>query len=101
MNGERRRALFTIYFNLDKGGYVDGYSTTECDTEHHMNVKEDHEVLSNPYIFKLIGGELIKDKEKQKAIIEENEKQRNQPKLEELNALAILELAEKLERGEG
>ncbi|WDF02965.1 hypothetical protein [Shouchella hunanensis] len=93
--------MLTIYFNIDEKGYVDGYSTTECYTEYNMNVNENHEVLSNPYIFKLIDGELIKDEEKQKAIIEESEKQRNQPTLEELNALAILELAEKLERGEG
>ncbi len=93
------RALLTIYFNLDEKGYVDGYSTTECASDHKINVSESHDVLSNPFIYKLVDGELIKDEERQKAIIEEDLKQRNQPTLEELNALAILELAEKLERG--
>ncbi len=93
-------ALITIYFNLDNQGYVDGFSTTECVSEHKINVSESHDVLSNPFIYKLVDGELVKDEERQRVIIEENEKQRNQPTLEELNALAILELAEKLERGE-
>ncbi|MEK4201143.1 MULTISPECIES: hypothetical protein [unclassified Cytobacillus] len=82
-----------IYFNLIDGR-LDGWSSTSPGNMYEAEVPEDHEVLSNPYIFKYENDEFIKDTEYQNQLIAEAEKESNVPNQEEINAVAILELAE-------
>ncbi|MEK5106513.1 hypothetical protein MHI57_07055 [Cytobacillus sp. FSL K6-0129] len=82
-----------IYFNL-VDGRLDGWSSTKRGNSFEAEVPDDHEVLSNPYIFKFENDEFIKDTEYQNQLIAEAEKESNVPNQEEINAVAILELAE-------
>lgn len=84
-----------IYFTL-KNGYVNGWGTTPSGegNEIKLEVDKDHEVLHNPEIFKYENGELIKDEERQKKLKRETEKEENRPTGEEINEMALLELAE-------
>lgn len=91
--------LVTIYFNLDEDGFVNGYSTTECESDHKINVVEGHEVLNNPYIFKLENGSLVKGENQQEHLERESERQENKLTREQLNSIAIAELAEAIARG--
>lgn len=82
-----------IYFNLIDGR-LDGWSSTQRGNNLEAEVPDDHEVLSNPYIFKFENDEFIKDTEYRNQLIAEAEKESNVPNQEEINAVAILELAE-------
>ncbi|GGP07889.1 hypothetical protein GCM10011346_05940 [Oceanobacillus neutriphilus] len=82
-----------IYFNVVKG-YLDGWSSTSEGFEYKLEVENTHEVLINPFIFKFENGELIKDEEYQKQLIGQEEIRKSIPNSEEINAIAILELAE-------
>lgn len=82
----------TIYFNL-KDGYLDATSSTQPGHQYSVEVDQDHEVLRNPEVFKYVDGELIKDEERQQQLIEEYEKEQEKLTKEEINEMAILELA--------
>lgn len=87
----------TIYFLLDNEGYLSGISSNSYrdDDEIKLEVEEDHEIFTNdPMVFKYENGELIKDEEqRQRIIVEEQE---NRATEEDLKALAMLELIEKM-----
>ena len=98
--------MITIYFNLIDG-YLDGWSTTPSHTEneHSVVVEKDHEVLRVPEVFKFVDGELIKDEERQRQLIEDFQepiseiellKKENEALREEIdmNAMAFMEFAE-------
>lgn len=82
-----------IYFNLIDGR-LDGWSSSPQENKYEAEVSDNHEVLINPFIFKFENGEFIKDTEYQNQLIAEAEKESNTPNQEEINAVAILELAE-------
>jgi hypothetical protein len=42
-----------------------------------MNVSNDHEVLENPFIFKVENGQLVKDEAYQQQLIQEKEERMN------------------------
>lgn len=84
--------MVKIYFNL-KDGYLDGASSTQPGHKYSVEIEKDHEVLHNPEVFKFVNGELIKDEERQRQLIEEHEKDRAKLSKEEINEMAILELA--------
>lgn len=91
-----------IYFTLDDDGYLDGWgSVRSSDIDTKLEVEEEHEVLRNPHAFKYVDGELIKDEVKQKELIEQYEKEQNKLKDKDMTALAILELAEEIEKMKG
>jgi hypothetical protein len=53
-----------------------------------FEVPEGHEVLRNPFIFKLEGNQLVKDEAYKQQLIQEQEDQKNKPSLEQrLNLL--------------
>lgn len=83
-----------IYFNVDKEGYMSGWSSTRShDNDISIEVDRDHEALQNPFIFKYENGELIKDEEHQQQLIDEEKERENQPtKIDQLED-ALLELA--------
>lgn len=91
--------MVTIYFTLIDG-YVSGWSSTPSGTDHelHADVENDHEVLRNPEIFKLVDGELFKDEERQQQLIDEYQETLSEIELLrqeiDMNALAFMEFAE-------
>lgn len=92
-----------IYFTT-KDGYLNGVSSTSMrrNDEFCAEVQEDHEVLRNPEVFKYEKGKLIKDEQKQQELIAQSQKDESRQTDDEINALAIMELSEKimnLERG--
>lgn len=84
-----------IYFNLTDG-YLDGWSSSPDGNEHHAKVESDHEVLSNPEIFKFEDGKLIKDEERQKELREENEKYKSKLSDKQKTETALADLAKKI-----
>lgn len=84
-----------IYFKL-KNGYLEGYGSTPNNEEGEikLEISDDHEVLRNPEIFKYENGELIKDEERQKQLIEESNVSENRLTDDEVNAIALMELTE-------
>lgn len=88
-----------VYFVIDSDGYIDGgISYSPLEDAIKLELPKDHEIFkTDSTIFKYVDGELVKDEEKQQKLIEENEKKSSKPSAEDMNALAILELAEKFE----
>lgn len=87
-----------IYFTLGSSGHVNGVSSTSMriENEIRIDVPDNHEVLRNPDIYKYANGALVKDEEHQRNIIAEDEVSRNRLTDDEINALALMELTEKL-----
>jgi hypothetical protein len=58
-----KEGAMVIYFTLDSEGRLEGVSShpSNVDGEISMNIREDHEVLKNPFIFRYENGELVKD----------------------------------------
>lgn len=82
-----------IYFEVDENGYLDGWSSSSfSENEISLKVDDNHEVLTNPYIFKYEDGALIKDENKQNELIVQHEKEQNNPNEVEALALAVMEL---------
>lgn len=92
--------MIVIYFALIDG-YLDGWSSTPSYAENEISLTVDkgHEVLQNPEIFKLVDGELTKDEERQRQLVEEQKSKDNELSKEDMNALAIMELAEMIMGG--
>lgn len=57
---------------------VIGYgSTPTSETDIEMTVSNDHEVLQNPFIFRVENGQLVKDEAYQQQLIQEKEERMN------------------------
>jgi hypothetical protein len=58
-----KEGTMVIYFTLDSEGRLEGVSShpSNVDGEISMDIREHHEVLTNPFIFKYENGELVKD----------------------------------------
>lgn len=83
-----------IYFSLDDKGYLTGWSSTRSsDNDMCVWVENNHEVLTDPEVFKYVDGYLEKDEEKQRELIKQREKEDNRTPKEEQNTMAIMELA--------
>jgi hypothetical protein len=66
-----------IYLST-KDGLVIGFGSTQTsETDIEMNVSNDHEVLENPFIFKVENGQLVKDEAYQQQLIQEKEERMN------------------------
>ncbi|MYL44579.1 hypothetical protein GLV94_02885 [Virgibacillus halodenitrificans] len=83
-----------IHLFVDQNGRVEG--TSSSDTGYSAEVDENHDVLKNPHVYKYENGNLIKDEAYQQQLIEEEQQQQSKPNKEDMNAIAILELAEQL-----
>lgn len=77
-----------IYIDL-KDEYVTGWSSTPSENSIKINVCENHEVLNNPFIFKYVDGELVKDEEKQQEMIDESNKP-NETEIKSMMMTAII-----------
>ncbi|GGJ62086.1 hypothetical protein [Virgibacillus salexigens] len=95
-----------VYFSLDQDGYVTGMSSSSfSDNEVLLDLEESHpiftdEIYAYQYHQGIDGGELVLDGAVKQEIIEEEEKKQQTPTDEELNAIALMELAQKV-YGEG
>lgn len=83
-----------VYLKLDDAGYVRCWSSNYSDDDTKIDIDKDHEMLRNPEIFKYEDGELIKDEERQKQLIEEFNASENRLTDDEVNAIALMELTE-------
>src|SRR5690606_27664856 len=93
-----------IFFVIDEEGYIKGgYSESELVGEnvHSVEVEEDHEVFnSDAEIFRYVDGQLIKDEDRHRQLIEEHENHINKPseiellrRENEMLAFALMELS--------
>jgi len=87
-----------IYFTFSPDGYVNGYWSIPSGIEGELSVDVDNdaEVLQVPEVFQYVNGELVKDEAYQQELIEQEEQRKNQPSDEEMNAMAIMDLASKI-----
>lgn len=82
-----------VYFLTNESGLLQGISSTRgSEQDQELYVENDHEVLTNPFIFRFTDGKLIKDVEYQKRLVAEAEEARNKPTDEEMNAIALMQL---------
>jgi hypothetical protein len=85
-----------IYISLDENNRVQGWGSSPVNSESiEVEIDENHEVLKNPFIFKYENGEFVKDNEYQLQLIEEKERRKNKPTLEQIQndqAALIFEL---------
>jgi hypothetical protein len=66
-----------IYLSIKDGRVIGFGSTQTSETDIEMNVLNDHEVLENPFIFKVENGQLVKDEAYQQQLIQEKEERMN------------------------
>lgn len=93
-----------IYVLLSEDNYVEGYGSTPSGSENEVEIEisKDHEFFSKDIMsFKYEGGGLVFDKEVNDKRIREREKEELLPTDDELNAIAIMELYEKIMTKEG
>ncbi|MBM7598076.1 hypothetical protein JOC34_000433 [Virgibacillus halotolerans] len=90
--------MIKIYLLTDVDGYVSITSSTSLrnENEQTIEVSKDHEVLRNSEIFKYVDGKLIKDVDKQRQLKAEANDKPDKLTDDEMNAIAIMELSEKI-----
>ncbi|MBM7598461.1 hypothetical protein JOC34_000818 [Virgibacillus halotolerans] len=90
--------MVRVYLLTDTDGYVSITSSRSLrnENEQTIEVPKDHEVLRNSEIFKYVDGKLIKDVEKQQQLISEANDKPEKLTDDEMNAIAIMELSEKI-----
>ncbi|PKF90554.1 hypothetical protein CW306_03345 [Bacillus sp. BA3] len=94
-----------VYINVGIDKRVNGFGSTRGSaSDVEITVEDKHEFLKNPFIYKLISGNLVKDTGYQQEQIEQKNEMENKPTeiqiLHEENTdlkLALAEMAEKLE----
>ena len=94
--------MITIYFSLDENGYLDGWGSTSSKTETEIELEIDRNHVffdSDSCAFKYIDGELVEDKARRQRLIEEHEKEESKLSKEDINSIAIMELAQLIMMG--
>ncbi|MFD2210167.1 hypothetical protein ACFSMW_10600 [Virgibacillus halophilus] len=93
--------MVKIYFETDDKGYVDGWGSTRSkDDEVELEIDKGHDFFeSDSHAWKYVEGNLVFDEERNKELLEENDKKK--PSKEEVRSIAILELAERIAALEG
>lgn len=66
-----------IYLSVRDGRVIGFGSTQTSESDIEMNVLNDHEVLDNPFIFKVENGQLVKDEAYQQQLIQEKAERMN------------------------
>lgn len=69
----------TIYIHLNEEGRVDMYQNQYSPHLVAIDVQENHGVLTSPFIYKYVDGELVKDQEYVDRIIEEKNEFESRP----------------------
>jgi hypothetical protein len=76
--------MVTIYFTTDGNNHLTGQgSTPSTPQDIELDVPDNHEVLLNPFIFKYVNGELVKDTVYQQHLITQRKAREAEPTLEE------------------
>ncbi|MGX9931946.1 hypothetical protein ACW0KB_11975 [Virgibacillus salarius] len=90
-----------IHFLVDDNNYVSGgISYGKMEDAIKLEVTDDHPILTdNANVYKYENGELVADEEYRQKIIDEKQEKENEPSDEELNAIALMELAQKVYGG--
>jgi len=89
-----------VYFTVDENGFVNnGWSSTPsfAEGEIELELDKDHEFFqegNDCYAFRYVNGQLIKDEERQKQLIEKRKREENKPSQLDMLALAVMELTE-------
>ncbi|WP_330948943.1 hypothetical protein [Virgibacillus sp. MG-45] len=67
------------------------------ENEIQITIPDDHPIHNDNYmVYRYVDGELVKDESYQERLIEEEQEKQRKPSKEDMNAIAILELAEQL-----
>ncbi|MFL6558911.1 MAG: hypothetical protein ACJ8MO_22685 [Bacillus sp. (in: firmicutes)] len=66
-----------IYLSVRDGRVIGFGSSPSSESDIEMNVLNDHQVLENPFIFKVENGELVKDDAYQEQLVQEKEERKN------------------------
>lgn len=66
-----------IYLSVRDGRVVGVGSSPSSESDIEMSVSTDHEVLDNPFIYKVENGQLVKDEAYQQQLIQEKEERMN------------------------
>lgn len=85
-----------IYITLDENNYVSGWGTSsnQSNNEISINLCADHDFYkTDTHAWKYTAGELVFDEDKRDRLIDEGKEEGNKPSKEEINEMAILELA--------
>ncbi|MEH7082968.1 hypothetical protein V7139_09570 [Neobacillus drentensis] len=80
-----------VFLDINNENRIVALSSTKSDNNIEIEVPEEHEVFSVPFIFKLENGQLVKDEVYQQQLIREKEEQLNKPSVE--NQLELLQKA--------
>jgi len=81
-----------VYLDLDDENYVTGYGSDDGDAK--LDLPKDHKFFDSVVeAWKYVDGELIFDEERYSKIIDDKEKENSKLTPEEINEMAILELA--------
>ncbi len=92
--------MITIYFKPEEDGFLNGWGSIRSnENEISLEVDKDHEVLTNPEIFKYVDGELIKDEERQQQLIDQRIREENKLSDVDMLAMAVMELTQTLLNG--
>lgn len=72
-----------IYLYMKKERVIGWGNTRGSDEDIVFQVDPNHEVIKNPFIFKILNGQLIKDEEYQNKLTAEQEERMNKPSPQE------------------
>lgn len=88
-----------IYFDIDNEGFLNGWgSTRSSESEFSLTLENNHEFFkSDVYSWKYVDGEIFFDEEKNIKVTEQYEKEKNKLSVDDLNTLALFELAQEIE----
>lgn len=92
-----------IYFNVNDNGYLDGWgSTRSTDDEIELDLPKGHDFFNSDHqAWKYENEELIFDEERKQQLIDEYEYEQNKLSIDDINTLAIFELAQQIEELKG
>lgn len=94
-----------VFINVGAEGRVNGFGSTRGSaSDVEMNIDDNHELLKNPFIYKVVFGTLVKDANYQKQEVEKKEEMKNKPTeiemLQTENTELKMALVEMVERSE-
>lgn len=91
--------MVKVYIGLDDDNYVNGWGSLRSSEEDiKLALGEDHSFFSSDiYCWKYADGDLIFDEERKQHLIEQYEKENTKLSADDLNTLALFELAQEIE----
>jgi len=90
--------MVTIYINIDERHFVTGWGSTYSENSHKLVLEKNHDFFSSDiHCWEYVDGELRFDEEEKNRLLDEFEKEQNKLSADELNTLALFELAQEIE----